>query len=245
LNLQMRLMLWAMDLHHRSAKFLFSPDYLSRLGADLRFDEMSRLYLAKTTDIRKMYPPVSGAMRPENMPGYREPKIHTDLASDDPAAPGTTAASCWVDPAIAPLLTSITVGRSNGHEFCLQVIPILTGHLSSVEQKSLRHVSLYNHEIPVFAAEITAFLFAVYGFNSGHFTTHRGAAPFHVALAADTRPCGRALFKQISHCPTITESADGLLNCIASSEARSTIHGYCIHSHRFLRRETEKKFWTV
>ena len=245
LRLQMRLMLWAMDLHHRSARFLFSPDYLSRLGADLCFDEMSRLYLSKTSEIRRMHAPVSGAMRPENMPGYRQPTIRTDLPVDKPVSPVTTAASCWVDPAIAPLLTSITVGRSNGHEFCLQTVPVLTGHLSLAEQDSLRHVHFHNHEISVHAAEVISCSFVVYGFNSGHFTTHRGAAPFHVVMAADTRPCGRALFKQISCCPIISESADGLLNCIASSGARSSVHGYCIHSHRFLNRETEKKFWTV
>ena len=94
LRLQMRLMLWAMDLHHRSARFLFSPDYLSRLGADLCFDEMSRLYLSKTSEIRRMYAPVSGAMRPENMPGYRQPTIRTDLPVDEPVSPVTTAASC-------------------------------------------------------------------------------------------------------------------------------------------------------
>jgi hypothetical protein len=41
--LQMRLMLWAMDLHHKKGKFLFHSDYLSRLGADLRFCELIRL----------------------------------------------------------------------------------------------------------------------------------------------------------------------------------------------------------
>ena len=109
----------------------------------------------------------------------------------------------------------------------------------------MSHIPFHNHEIPVFAAEVVAFSFAIYGFNSGHFTTHRGAPPFQVAIAADARPCGRALFKQISACPVIAASADGLLQSVASSKATSIIHGYCIHSHRFLRRETEKKFWSV
>ena len=57
-----------------------------------------------------MYPPIFGAMRPENMPGYREPKIRTDLTQGDSVAPATTVASCWVNPAIAPLLALNTVG---------------------------------------------------------------------------------------------------------------------------------------
>ena len=102
---------------------------------------------------------------------------------------------------------------------------MLTGYLSSLEQGSLRHVKFDNHEISVYAAEVFAFSFVVYGFNSGHFTTHRGAAPFHVVVAVDTRPCGRALFKQMSCYPMISELADSLLKCTVSSEARSAIHG--------------------
>ena len=135
--------------------------------------------------------------------------------------------------------------RSGGHELCLQVVPFVTGYLSTKKQLTLRHVPLYNHEIPVYAAEVTAFSFAVYGFNSGHFVAHRGSYPFQTALAADTQPCGRALFKQFTGCPIIADWADGLLQSVASSKAASTLHGYCIHSHRFLRRETEKKFWSV
>ena len=37
LRLQMRLTLWAVDLYHRNGKYLFHPDYLSRLGVDLHF----------------------------------------------------------------------------------------------------------------------------------------------------------------------------------------------------------------
>ena len=47
LRLQMRLMLWSMDLYHRLAKFLVLADYCSRLGIDMNFDELFRVYLAK------------------------------------------------------------------------------------------------------------------------------------------------------------------------------------------------------
>ena len=64
LQMQMRLMLWAMDLYHRGAAYFVSPYYFSRLGVDLCFDEMMRLYLNNTIHICKLYPPTSGTMRP-------------------------------------------------------------------------------------------------------------------------------------------------------------------------------------
>ena len=69
-------------------------------------------------------------------------------------------------------------------------MPILTGFLTEAEQPKLRHVPLYNQEIAVYASEVISYSFAVYGFNSGHFTSTHGAPPFQVAVAADTRQCG-------------------------------------------------------
>lgn len=36
-----------------------------------------------------------------------------------------------------------------------------------------------------------------------------------------------------------------MLRCITDSKAKSTLHGYCIHSHRFIRPSTEKRFCSV
>ena len=52
LRLQMTLMLWAVILYHRNGMFLFHPGYLSRLGADLHFCELTRTYLNKTIHLR-------------------------------------------------------------------------------------------------------------------------------------------------------------------------------------------------
>ena len=233
LRLQMRLMLWSMDLHHRNGKFLFSADYLSRLGADLCFDEMSRLYLSKTIDLRKLHAPVSGAMRPDNMPGYRAPRIRSGPTQN------------VVDSSISSLLATISLGNSGGHEFCLQVVPILTGFVNSSNDSMSRRITLHNQEISVYASELVSHSFAIYGFNSGHFTNRFSTGPLSVAIAADTRPCGRAMFKKFTSCPRICDSADGLLHSITSSKAKSVIHGYLIHTHRFLSRDTERRFWSV
>ena len=144
-----------------------------------------------------------------------------------------------VDQFIDPLLTSVMINGSGGHKLCLQTLPILTGFLTEAEQPKLRHVPLYNHEIAVYASEVISYSFVVYGFNSGHLISTHAAPPFQVTIAADTYQCGRSLFKQITGCPVISDSADDLLRCINASSAKSIIHGYCIHSHRFLKRETE------
>ena len=151
-------MLWAMDLYHRRNEFLISPDYFSRLGLDLCFNELTRLYFSKTEELEKRYPPVTGAMKPENMPGFRPPRIRSDLSrgGSHQVAPGATAVA---DTCIVPIMTSILMDRSGGHELCLQVVPILTGYWTPSEQSRLRHIPFHNHEIAVYAAEVTSFFF--------------------------------------------------------------------------------------
>ena len=126
--------------------------------------------------------------------------------------------------AIAPILTLLMFGRSEGQAYCLETVLIVKGHMSAEEQKSLHHIPLYNHEIPVVMAKVIAFLFAVHGFSRDHLPTHYGAQPFQVAITADVCPCNRALFKQIQGCPTIEVFADDLLQYVASSKTTSVIH---------------------
>ena len=158
-----------MDLYHRNAEWLISPDYFSRLGVDMEFDPLSRVYVEQAAEFCRLYAPVSGPMRPENMPGYREPKICSKLKSKRPV----TSVQIAQDVTIAPLLTSIMHDRSGGHESCLQIVPILTGHLTEEEQKSMKFVPMHNHDIAFHAAGLPSFAFAVYGFNSGHFLNKR------------------------------------------------------------------------
>ena len=90
----------------------FHPDYLSRLGADLHCCELSRLYLNETTNLRQLYPLVTGRMEPKNMPNYRAPKVKSKLGPDT---------------VIGNLIAAINVGNSGGHAMCLQVVaPVRT-----------------------------------------------------------------------------------------------------------------------
>ena len=102
----MRLMLWAMDLHHRKAEFLTVPDYFSRLGADMIFDPLTRVYLDKTAEFCRLYAPISGPMRPENMPGYRRPRFRSGTQAKNPVL------NANVDESFAPILASIAIGMS-------------------------------------------------------------------------------------------------------------------------------------
>ena len=179
------------------------------------------------------------------MPGYRAPCVHSELTTETTTISANLVLGEPVDQFIYPLLTYSMINVSGGHEFCLQTVPILTGLLTEAKQPKLRHLPLYNHEIEVYASEFISYPFSVYVFNRGHFTSTHASAPFQVVIAADTRQCGRALFKQINGCPIISDSAYDLLSCINSSSDNSIIHGYCINSHRFLKRDTEQKLWTV
>ena len=71
-------MLVAMNIYHRSG-VLMKPDYLSCLGADLCFDELTCKYLNYTSNLRKLYPPITGTKLPENMPGYRGPVVRSTV----------------------------------------------------------------------------------------------------------------------------------------------------------------------
>ena len=181
----------------------------------------------------------------ENMPVYRANHVRSELTTETRTISANLALGDPVDQFIAPLLTSVMINGSGGHKFCIQTVLILTGFLTEAEQPKLRRMSPYNHNIAVYASEIISYSFSVYGFNSGHFISTHASAPFQVAIASNTHQCGQALFKHITCCPVILDSADDLLRLIDASSSKSTIHGYCIHYHIFLKRDTEQKFWTV
>ena len=75
----------------------FSSGFFSRLGADLHFCELSRLYLNKTINLRQLHPPVTERMEPKNMPNYRAPKVKSNLGPD---------------PTVGNLMVAINVGNS-------------------------------------------------------------------------------------------------------------------------------------
>ena len=82
LRMHIRLILWVMDLYHRGAAYLISPDYSSRLGLYLCFNEITWFYLKKIIHICKLYPPTSGTMKPENMHGYNASRVRSEFTTE-------------------------------------------------------------------------------------------------------------------------------------------------------------------
>ena len=91
LRIQMRLMLWSMDIVHRTRDFNADSDYMSKLAADTRFDPLLSKYLTSAAELRMKYPAPNGEMSEEHWPGYRKKKRQYKPSDDDSAFfPGVT-----------------------------------------------------------------------------------------------------------------------------------------------------------
>jgi hypothetical protein len=148
----MRLMGRDVDIIHRKDHYLANADYLSRLGADLCFDPLFKTYLDLTRALRhENPPPTSFPMKPENMPYYRGPRVHT---------PDTTAERTDANHIHAPV-SSVTV--NNCHGLChLSNIPVKFGDFGHVTPSTSR--ALHNDEFPCYAMQVLRFSWAVYSF---------------------------------------------------------------------------------
>ena len=100
------------------------------------------------------------------------------------------------DPNIAPILDSISIGDSGGMHHCLNVVPIVFEYVAP-EKVTASPKIMFGCQICAVVLEALTFLWVMSGFNSGHFFSNIVSQniPFVVILAADTRPCGRALLK--------------------------------------------------
>ncbi len=83
-------------------------------------------------------------MLPENMPEYCSPTMRSCLNDKTfQYVKLVCLSNADVDPAISPLLTTITPDAYGGHHFCLQRVPLLTGILSPTDiikcTKSMYH----------------------------------------------------------------------------------------------------------
>ena len=255
LRLQMRLSCWDMDIVHRPGELMGDADYWSRLGVDLQYDPLLRDYINRVLSFKKDFPaPTELPMLPENMPGFRGPRFPS-LVVETP------------DKAAHATVSTIFVHDSNGHTF-IENVPVRfgnfsfatddstlptadprqllqNGHFSHVTEDS--HLCLLNNDLPTAARLMSTFDWAVYGFNNGHFlsTWQRRNLPFHVALCADPHSQGRALFKEFSDCNTIVSGLKQLLDHVRSSPSTARLHGYLIHSPRFLTSTSTIGFWRM
>eukprot|EP00956_Cyclotella_meneghiniana_P028883 scaffold68484_cov41-Cyclotella_meneghiniana.AAC.5 len=83
LGIQMRLMLWSMDIVHRTRDFNIDSDYMSKLAADTQFDPLLSKYLTYAAELRSKYPAPDGEMKEEHWLGYRKKKRSQHPPTDD------------------------------------------------------------------------------------------------------------------------------------------------------------------
>lgn len=120
LQLQSRLLCWAMVIVHRPGSELGPADFLSRLAADLCFDPFLRDYIQRVQACRTAAPPVNTLpIRPENMPGYRAKRKSAGDAS--PA----------LDTAAVNLLSAIYVDNATEWSNSLAHVPVQFGQFES------------------------------------------------------------------------------------------------------------------
>jgi hypothetical protein len=244
LRLQMRLMGWDVDIVHRTNDHLVDANYWSRLNADICYDPSFRKYLHIVNDLCKAHPPpTSLPMRDENMPYYCSPRIPVEhcpsgTSTDDPDGPA-------VDTVATALATSIVTADGLGStSLCIR--PVRFGKFSMAESPPpIRE--LYNNKFLALVYQAMNFLWAVYGFNSGHLfsTIAKRNLPFHVVLACDPFEYGQALFHKFSKCPTVLPSAGALLDHIPLLGKQAPLDGYLIHSHRYQMNEPATTFWNI
>jgi hypothetical protein len=244
LCLQTRLMGWDVDIVHRTNNYLVNADYWSRLVSNLCYDPSFRKYLHIIGDLRKAHPPpTSLPMKAEHMPyycGLRIPVEHCPAGTSTDNLDDTI-----VDNIATTLITSIiTQGDTGLTSLCVH--PVGVGlFLTLTSPEPVR--TLYNNKFSALAYRAMNFLWAVYGFNSGHFLSmiSKRNLPFSVVLACDLFEYSRALFHKFSACPTVLQSAGALLDHIHVSGEQALLDGYIIHSHRYQTNEPATTFWSI
>lgn len=80
-----------------------------------------------------------------------------------------------------------------------QTILLISGFVKTEEEPRSEYIALYNNDILIITAQLICYPVAVYGYNSGHFTSLNGSPLFEVVLYACVSPCGHVLFKQSSN----------------------------------------------
>ena len=234
LRQQMRFMTWDMTIVHKPGTLMSSPDYFSRLGADLCFDPFMREYLEKVAVFKQRSPPVSGLpILPENLPGYRRKR----------------KSAAQLDTAAANLVPAIYVDNRGGHSSSLTNVPVCFGTFEpTIDLEAVYQAApLYNAELVAAARHISHYQWCVYSFNSGHFSSSIASIglPFRIVLAADPYSQGRALFQKFTDCRRILNGARELYDYIRRCGDRSKLDGYMIHSHRLPDSLATRNFWQV
>ncbi len=97
------------------------------------------------------------------------------------------------------------------------------------------------------ASMLAHFDWAVCSFNSRHFlsTKRKRSLPFKVVLACDPFVHGGALFRELSECKLILNSAPAMLDHVKGSGITSKLAVYIVHSHWYTSTEPKSRFLDI
>jgi hypothetical protein len=182
---QMRLMCWDVDIVHCNNIHLTDANYWSRLGADICYDPLFKLYLDFDQGLCEKFPvPIKLPMLPENMPYYQGPRV---IPPSGASATTTDVNHCQ------SLLSTIMTNNCNGLSH-LSVTSVKFGDFDTVTPLD-GHAST-NHEFPCYAQQVLRYSWAVYSFGGGHFasTISSQSLPFCIKLACNQYDFGCTLF---------------------------------------------------
>ena len=245
LRLQMHLMGWDVKIVHRTNDYLVDADYWSRLDSDLCYNPSFKKYPRLVAEMQKNYPaPKELSMKDKHMPYYRGPRIPANHCP-----PGTSTEANAEDTdvdAVATAMISSIVTRGDAGCTSLCVRPAEFGDFNKLEN-TLVGRSLYNSDVPGHAYRASHFIWAMYGFNSVHFssTIIKPNLPFRVVLVCDPYESNHALLHEFVQCPTILPSASALLDHVQALGNQEPIDGYLIHSHRYQNSNPATAFWAI
>ncbi len=183
-------------------------------------------------------------MKDEHMPYYRGPRI-----PGDHCPPGTSTEANGEDTDVdavtmAMIFSIVTRGDDGCTSLCVR--PAEFGDFNKLEN-TLVGRSLYNSDVLALAYRASHFIWAMYGFNSGHFslTIIKQNLPFWVVLACDPYESNCVLLHEFVQCSTILPSASTLLDHVRASGDQGPIDGHLIHSHRYQNSNPATAFWAI
>jgi hypothetical protein len=221
LRLQMRLMGWDMDAIHWPDKDLVDTDYWLHLDANLCHYPLLQQYQRLTYALKRDHPlPTALPIDTRNMPYFRGPGIR-DI------------------PTIASLPQDTTL------DIHLSIIPPRFDRDSHfTKQPHDATAGCYYAEITCVSHLLSAFRWAIYSFNSGHFFSSVAACQlsFEVYYTCNPFVAGRTLFHDIRKCAHIFPTGAEFFHHVRADGDRTHLHGYLIHIHRFQATDPTSRF---
>ena len=240
LRMQMRLMLWNMDIVHRTRDYNVDSDYMSKLALDSRFDPLLSKYLQVAAELRDKYPPPSGDILPSMLPGYRQPRNAPPPSHCNTR--GITIDGVPLDPLdvahAIQLHTSVTdsIQRYNDkisiypiHYFTPTNGPVRQFVTTRSQSRQPTPPSpptppqlqpLQNNELSSGTRQLTTYQAILYGFGGGHVCHSLSKLPpcIRFVAGADLSTAGRALMHSELHIPRVFSTSRQLVNWILSDD---------------------------